>query len=499
MRSFLLILFLVFPWLNPIVQGPIPAMVQSIVTVLCLVSFVAYAGHTVAAFGKSFAALVAWAWLLAACVSAAIGLIQYFGVSAHFAPWISYAPTGEAYGNLRQRNQFATCLNIGMASLLWSLPTLADWFQRRSAPAWLTYAARAAVLLAAGLLAVADAASASRTGMVQLLVVGFLATFCWREDPPAALISPRWLMLVAVLSYALASQWLPQAAGVTGADSVVWARLQPTELTCNSRLVLWSNVLQIIAQKPWLGWGPGELAFAHFNTLYAGPRFCEILDNAHNLPLQLAVVMGVPATLALIALVAGVVYRARPWREIDGERRLAWLVLLVIAVHSMLEYPLWYAPFQLALVLCVLLLCGARWRQRILGSVGAQLLASLAFAVCAYTTWDYWRISQIYLAASERAPAYQTETLEKIQGSWLFRDQVRFADLGLATLTPENAQDIYALALDMLHFSPEPMVVEKILDSASLLGRTDAVNYYRVRFRAAYPDAYAQWAQGLAE
>jgi O-antigen ligase len=497
-RSWLLILLLAIPWLNPMVLGPIPAMMQIIVTMLCMGCFVAYAGHTVSVFGKPFAALVAGAWMLAACLSAVLGLLQYFGVSAALAPWVSYTSAGEAYANLRQRNQFATLLNIGLASLLWSLPAGAGWFQARPQPAWLKNAARALVFSAAALLAAADAASASRTGLVQLLVIGALAVVWRRQDRPNGLVSPRHLVLVAVLAYAVASQVLPLAAGVTSGESVVWSRLKPAELTCNSRMVLWSNVLQIIAQKPWLGWGPDELAFAHFNTLYSGPRFCEILDNAHNLPLQLAVVVGVPATLALMLSLGWWLYRARPWGEVDNDRRLAWVVLALIALHSMLEYPLWYAPFQFAVLLCVLLLCGARWQQALLGSATAQALASVGLALCAYTTWDYWRISQIYLAAVDRAPAYQTETLEKIQGSLLFRNQVRFADLGLGTVTPENAQQVFDLSKDMLHFSPEPMVVEKILESARVLGKTDEIEYYRARFQAAYPDAYAQWVKTSA-
>jgi len=105
-----------------------------------------------------------------------------------------------------------------------------------------------------------------------------------------------------------------------------------------------------------MGWGWGELDYAHFITLYPGARFCEILDNAHNLPLHLAVELGMPLTLAFFGAVVWWVMRARPWAETDASRQLAWVVLLLIGVHSLLEYPLWYGPFQLAVVLCLLML-----------------------------------------------------------------------------------------------------------------------------------------------
>ncbi|OIQ74466.1 hypothetical protein GALL_438790 [mine drainage metagenome] len=75
----------------------------------------------------------------------------------------------------------------------------------------------------------------------------------------------------------------------------------------------------------------------------------------------------------------------------------------------------------------------------------------------------------------------------------LFQNTVRFAELTTTELTPQNAAYINALAKDMLHFSPEPRVVSQLLDSAVLLGRTDEVAFYSARYKAAFPQAYAQW------
>jgi O-antigen polymerase len=59
--------------------------------------------------------------------------------------------------------------------------------------------------------------------------------------------------------------------------------------------------------------------------------------------------------------------------------------------------------------------------------------------------------------------------------SWLFRNQADFADLTTCTITSENATDTYALALRVMHYSPEPRVVQKAIDSAKWLGLTDEV------------------------
>ncbi|MES2581524.1 MAG: Wzy polymerase domain-containing protein [Pseudomonadota bacterium] len=434
-------------------------------------------------------------------VSASIGLVQYLGESTHFSPWMNQTPAGEAFANLRQRNQFATLTAIGLASLLWC----ASRSEKAPRPwVWLS---------AAALLATGTAASSSRTGMLQmaLLVLLVVAWGDWRK--PVV----RHMLVAAVIAYCIGPFLLPLLAGLDPSTVGVFARLREGDTLCSSRLTLWSNVIHLIAQKPWLGWGWGELDYAHFVTLYSGPRFCDILDNAHNLPLHLAVELGVPVAVAVCALGVHAVLRLKPWRETQPERKLAWAVLALILLHSMLEYPLWYGPFQIAVILCGWILwstrAGApvrgdevtgipsspspspstsRWRPVLLTGCG------LVLAAVAYAAWDYHRISQLYKEPSLRAEAYRENTLEKARHSWLFRNQVAFAELTTMKLTRENAPQVHAMALRLLHFSPEPRVVQRLIESAVMLDRNDEALYYLERFKAAFPKDHAAWAQALA-
>jgi hypothetical protein len=310
-------------------------------------------------------------------------------------------------------------------------------------------------------------------------------------------------VVLVLLAYAAAALMLPRLAGLDPMHSGILGRLAEPSAVCASRLTLWSNVLHLIAQKPWVGWGWGELAYAHVMTLYSGERFCEIMGNAHNLPLHLAVELGIPVAAPLCGLVLFLVLRAKPWREQDATRQMAWSVLAVIGAHSLLEYPLWYGPFQLAALLAVWMLWQTRAQARApasgaatQGTVWAVLPMAIAvgvMAACAYAGWDYWRVSQIYLAEAQRAPGYREDALEKIRPSWLFADQVKFAELGITPLTTENAARLHALALELLHFSPEASVLTKVIESADRLGLSDEAETYRQRFRAAYPQEYAAW------
>ena len=484
--------FLTLPWLNPFSPGPMPAVMPWLVT-LGSGAFVGLWATRV-----RLAEVAATAWLAAALLSAVLGVLQYFGATAMFGPWVNSTAMGEAYANLRQRNQFATLTNIGLVALLW---WAAQWQPRDRRHV----SVEVGLLVAAVVLALGNAASGSRTGLMQLVLLMAMVWMwgAWRHA------GVRRVLGAAALAYLVAAWVLPGLAGLDPKATGILARLNESGIGCSSRVTLWRNVLHLIAQKPWLGWGWGELDYAHFVTLYPGPRFCDILDNAHNLPLHLAVELGVPLAVGVCGTVLWLTLRARPWRETDATRQLAWAVIGLILLHSLLEYPLWYGQFQLAVGLCVYLLWATPQgsanpmapmpppdghSRRSPALIIRRATAVFVMAVTAYVAWDYLRISQIYLIPKMRSEAYRDHTLEKVRNSWLFQNQVRFAELTTTPLTTHNAAKIRDLATAVLHFSPEPRVIEKLIKSNEMLGHDDEALYYRERYQAAFPESHARWA-----
>ena len=512
-------LLIALPWLNPHAGGPSPVIAPWLFTALCAaivfatrrrVQFhaslalalsalagwalvrtgataetLALAGACLVTFLGACAAsekcdsidrAIAWGLLCAALVSTAIALLQYFRVESALEPWVSLSSVGEAYANLRQRNQFATLTVVGMASLI--------WLERGGLHRWIAVAAMS-------WLAIGNAATTSRTGLLQILALA-IASGIW----PGRRRERMVLVVGALLAYSVAAALLPFALEEWQdvAAGRLWERVAAVD-ACSSRTQLWSNVLHLIGQKPWTGWGWGELDYAHFMTLYPGQRFCDILDNAHNLPLHLAVELGIPAALAVCGAVLWATVRAKPWTETDPARQMAWGALAVIGLHSLVEYPLWYGPFELAVGLCLgLLLPNPRPTPASPVSAWVQRgIAALAIAICAYAAWDYWRVSQVYLLPEARARGYRDDPLAAARKSWLFRNQARFAELTLTPLTLNNASWIATTAAELLHYSPEPRVIEKLIESLLLLGRNDEALWHMARFRAAFPADYASW------
>ena len=122
-----------------------------------------------------------------------------------------------------------------------------------------------------------------------------------------------------------------------------------------------------------------------------------------------------------------------------------------------------------------------------------MVLVVLVLAAASYAAWDYRRVSQIYLPAERRAPAYRHDTSKKIQGSWLYARQVGFAAVTTTTVDADNAALINRMAKDLLHFSPEPRVIEKLISSARLLHQDKERVFFEERYRAAFPKDFTRW------
>lgn len=462
-------LLMVLPWIAPWSPGP------QTNTVPLLISWGCIGGLLV--MGQGLQALdIARAWAIAALMSSAMGLLQYFGFAEGLSPWLHVSALGEASANLRQRNQLATLLAIGMLAVLW----------------WQAHGLRTGhALWMLTLLALCNAATSSRTGLLHMLLVcGLLVFWAFRSRWPARSVSIG-LGFWALAVYLVGNWALPWSLSILSGQDIVDAlsRMGQDE-GCGSRRVLWANVLELIRQKPWTGWGWNELKYAHYITTYGGgpeERFCNLLGNAHNLPLHVAFAFGIPvaATGALVLL--AVVARAQPWMCTRSSHQLAWSVLAVIGLHSLLEFPLWYGPFQMAVLCCGVLLLHPSARAGTSASRGLQLLGSLLLVVVCMVGADYVRARQIYLPATQRWGVWRDDPLSASRHSWFFKQAGTFAELTTTRITPENATWVLATSQALLHYSPEPKVVRQLILSAHRLGRQDLVDLHSARWQAAYP------------
>lgn len=482
-----IVLLLVVPWLWPLTLGPYAEAMP------WLFSLGVAGGLLVLWPTGDVTRMLALAWALAATLSVLPELLQYFGLArlGFFGLWIRDAAPGYASGNIGQPNQQATLLGVGLWSLCWLL---------RAEQCGRLIAGIAGMVIAVGM-----AATASRIGTVHMLALSLLV-LCWCMRDRGRPLQWYALVLGCYFASALVLPILASQVGIEDARSL-WFRIQNGEASCGNRRLLWENVLDLIALKPWLGWGWDNLRYAQYITLFNGPRWCAVLGNAHNLPLHLAATLGIPLALLLCALGVFIILRAAPWRERDQRRQLAWGVLALVGLHSLVEYPLWYGPFQIATGACIYVLWKSRghmgwlseaplaWQNVLHYGVAVVMLGSSVFGFI-----DYRRVSQPYLPPQQRIEGLGGEgdgqkVLDHAAKTFLFQNQALFARLVVLNVNAENAVVVNQLAAYLLHFSPEPRILRKLLDSAMLLHDQEQLSFHVVRFREAYPKEYEAWVK----
>jgi len=193
------------------------------------------------------------------------------------------------------------------------------------------------VLVMALLLLWGLALTQSRIGW--LIMPLFLLLF-WREASREG--KPVLLtLLLCAIAYVAFVALVPQFLHLVGAIAEsVQARAGQT----GARKVLWQQALAMSTSSPWLGvgwfqFGPNQVVTA---TQFSPTEYS---DYAHNILLNFAAETGWPVTLLLVA---GSVYWlfqccVKQWG--NPQVRFISFIFVAIFVHSMVEFPLWYAIF----------------------------------------------------------------------------------------------------------------------------------------------------------
>ena len=403
-----------------------PSLALSSLGMLAAAALMLAAGagaHRRADAANLFAAFC-WAYAIAGLLNAALAAVQVFAPQWTDGDWLATSSiAGRAVGNMRQPNHLSSVLTWGCIAVV-GLLEMRRVRLRLAAPAL-------ALLVAAIVL------TASRTGLVSVLLLALWALLDRRLRG-----STRALLLAAPLVYGAAwwgaAQWAAASQHAFGGA----ARLAETDIS-GSRFGIWANTLALIRQQPWTGVGWGEFNFAWTLTPFPG-RPTAFFDHTHNLPLQLLVELGLPLGGLVLGLLLWALWRAAAlaWARpppagedaasglpaaqrgaLIAAQRCALMMVLMIGLHSLLEYPLWYAYFLLPTAWAWGFALGPRrapvrtgpagaapgltWST---GQTGLNVLAALGAALvlgAGYAVADYRSVAAIFRASPGDAPLEQ--------------------------------------------------------------------------------------------
>lgn len=334
--------------------------------------------------------------LVGALLQLPIGITQWLGAgNPELIEWVGAG--GRVVGNLKQPNQLAALLALGLAATWW-------FFEDKRLGGRLA-------LAAACLLTIGMAMTQSRTPW--LMAAAWLALWVVLRRRMPLRTPVMALVSVALVYVVTAALWLEVNDLLFGAS----ARTLADQLRAGPRTAAWSIAVDAIRESPWVGygWQPFHLAELAVASRHAPTHYR--FESAHNLFLDLAIWNGLPLAL-LVATGVGVwaVRRVRACTTPTTAAALAALTALL--AHSMVELPLHYAYMLVPAGLLVGIVEAGTQRpggaSRVAVPRGAALAAlALLAAVSAAVFVEYtqWREShqrlQYERALKKPTPGYQ--------------------------------------------------------------------------------------------
>ena len=408
---------------------------------------------------------LAWALLCGGVLAAALLGVQLSGTA--LGAGIVFPRSGGGIGNLGQPNHLANYLWLALASAI----TL--YGQGRIG--------RPALTLFALLLLCAASLTGSRSVMLYAAGFALLSVWAaWRCQQPALKRTARAALLLLPLT--LLIQWVfayfdvASALGVTTSGERFFQQVSGASI----RLQLWRAGLAIFVDHPWLGAGAGQFPWESYvlvGTQTDGTYFGG--EHAHNLFIHLLAEFGVVAPLLVLLL---------GWRWWIGFARQTWspahwwiaAVLLIEAVHSQLEDPLWYAFFLgvAALALGAGSSAGVRPKVSRQGTAIVALMLLLGSATLITLGSDYGKLEKTlnrqWQSGIEQTPwAESLATLGRLHRESLLSAYIELVYAYSLSVDREKLKDKIVVTERAVRFSPAEQVAFKLATLLALDGRSE--------------------------
>jgi hypothetical protein len=240
----------------------------------------------------------------------------------------------------------------------------------------------------------------------------------------------------------------------------IGARLQLQGLASPVRMHFWNDAWIMFRSAPAFGIGFKQYAWNSFLLADQVPAAVldeGIIDHAHNLVFQIAAEFGVPG---LIVLLGGLGWWGWSMRGAQIGAPLWWMAatLGVLGLHSMLEYPLWYAYFLgLVAVIMGAAECNAPAAN---DKPSGRIVLCAAVVLGAFALGsiyqDYRVMQSLQRTAQPTSPSgdERTRVLLDMQRTSLFAPFVEFALARRMLLNRDHLRDKIVLNERAMRFQP---------------------------------------------
>ncbi|MDP4027726.1 MAG: Wzy polymerase domain-containing protein [Gallionella sp.] len=452
-------------------------------------------------FGMERMALVLAVFLLmGAELSAMIGVLQHYRWPTPLNPVIVMKVSHSVYGNLAQPNHFANYITLGLISLGLLLRL------RKLKPGYV--AALTVPLLFVMTL------SGSRSSWLYLLLMAGLAWWWTRRDAAQRPLLCYSLLLIGGFAVMHLVVQLPFMAGADGSIDTM-RRLFGDGASGAIRLYLWREAGLMFVQSPWLGVGFGQFAWQHFQLLpvLQSGSITGLYNNAHNLVFHLAAEAGSAGLLVLFGSLGIWLYGLRRV-VLDAAHWWGHAALGVLAIHSLLEYPLWYAYFVAVAAVLLGALDETRYRLELrhAGRLSVAAILLLGLMTLAQLRSGYQQLERTLAirpaasTSSGQASAADGSAFERtraglvaVHGGSLLAPYAELLMSSLIEIKEEYLKDKLELNTRVMRFMPTGVVAYRQALLLALAGQQEQARTILEQAIWSYPGNFADARRQMSE
>lgn len=422
---------------------------------------------------------VAAVFLGTALLSVAMQQVQIMGLD--WRPFVMYMRNDgvspiRAFANVAQPNQLALLICFGFAALWWLLQV-----SRLSGMlAWLL-----ACFLLWGL-----ALTQSRIAWLILPLFCALALVVRNTSKKihwSGVLSLLLMYLVLLLSMPTIAKWLGFVVGTLGER--VGGR--------SERTVLLQHAWAMASAHPWLGvgwfgFGAQQVALAadFSSTTYA--------EHAHNIVLNFAAELGFPFTLIFFSALLIWCWKTCCVKSALQHHTVVFvlMILLAVGVHSLVEFPLWYAYVLLPVGVLMGAVHQFRWQA---ASVQVphwlfKVIVPVSLGLLSWGWIDYHRVVDGFIAFRQ-VKDYATIPAQKITAPPVSFIPDYYDYFQLLRVTPRagmSATEIQFVEKTSHRFG-YVHVLDKLAQVYCLNGRTDAAQRTMQSLQRLHPLVYTEY------
>lgn len=280
---------------------------------------------------KKICLSLAWAFVIAGLISILLIVIQLAGAESLFSPFVlpvKHNPNMviRPFANLGQPNHLALLFCIAIASV---------WYLYQTFKINTIFSTIIVLCFICGLVL-----TQSRIGWIVIPLFCFSSFFANKVADLRKI--PIWVVVGFFLTYIFLILGLPTITSslLSLPSQSIAGRVG--DASHSERIALFQQAFQMSIEHPWFGVGWYQFGSEQVR-IAADFQSAPYSRYAHNLFLNFAAELGWPITLALCGALFYWCYLNFFRRAHTKEIKFALLFLIPIVVHSMVEFPLWYA------------------------------------------------------------------------------------------------------------------------------------------------------------